>query len=305
MDKRNLLNQYYKVRRAIDTYFTSEEYEFKKKRFIFKNKLKDFNRRNPCIFVLSTGRVGSQTLAALLKIPPNIISLHEPNPSLYALSRYSYQNEIAKDNQIFNQIVYDMRADKVERCLKYGVGYVETSPQSTFLAPYLSQLVPDLKFIHLIRNPVSVICSGMRRGWYAGNPYDKYRITPRVNTNYYSEWKKFSQFQKNVWLWAETNRWVFEYSKETKNELLCMEAEDIFAKKEQSLKDLYNFCGSSVPPMNKINRILSKKLNSQLTGDFPGIEGWSVKQIRQFKSITSDLLLDTPYIEKLQKIERV
>lgn len=46
--------------------------------------------KTPCVFVLSTGRVGSKTLSALIGPAANVFAYHEPEPNLYGLSKLAY-----------------------------------------------------------------------------------------------------------------------------------------------------------------------------------------------------------------------
>jgi len=155
------------------------------------------------VWCLSTGRVGSQTIAALGGLGSNINANHEPKPLLYGLSRLGYElggNE--SSSAVFQEAI---RTTRVDQYTKNGV-YLETSPQVTFLIEHISSLLPESRFIHIVRSPSSVIRSGMRRDWYSGNTNDLWRIRPK-SAEEQKDWESYSVFQKNVWLWAETNRW--------------------------------------------------------------------------------------------------
>ena len=41
--------------------------------------------------------------------------------------------------------------------------YLEASPQATFPTPLLAEIFPKANFVHLVRNPPSVIRSAIRR----------------------------------------------------------------------------------------------------------------------------------------------
>ena len=172
--------------------------------------LSKFSRQNPCVFVLSTGRVGSKTLASLLSQSDNLLTFHEPKPKLFSLSccAYKYRHILnLKDTivcDIFKTSFLTARDNLLSRAVYLSRGYVETSPQGTFLAPIIHQLIPNSKFIHLIRDPKDVIRSGMRRGWYQGHAYDFCRIQPSLKVDK-EKWETYNAFQKNSWLWVETN----------------------------------------------------------------------------------------------------
>jgi len=67
---------------------------------------------HPAIFTLSTGRAGTQTLAALLALSTNLLAFHEPAPKLYGLGQLAYlhgDEEIAR--QILLEAVHSAREE--------------------------------------------------------------------------------------------------------------------------------------------------------------------------------------------------
>ncbi len=116
--------------------------------------LERFDDSHPCVFVLSTGRVGTLTLAALLRAAPGMMALHEPSPRLYELSCLAYRASPSPETALILSAAFkSIRNDTLDLALKLRRGYVETSPQVTFLAPYILDAVPEAKFIHLARPP--------------------------------------------------------------------------------------------------------------------------------------------------------
>src|SRR5262245_11018067 len=89
----------------------------------------------PLFWCLSTGRVGSQTLAALGALATGVRSVHEPTPLLYGLSRIAYE---AGDSALENAaLVEAVRASRIDSLKQLTCHYIETSPQTTFLGPVL------------------------------------------------------------------------------------------------------------------------------------------------------------------------
>jgi len=253
--------------------------------------LQEFNNQFPCIFVLSTGRVGTETLDALLGLSEHIFSYHEPAPTLYKLSKLSYQyaNEPLAQ-EILQQAFLTSRIDLLKHSLKCQRGYVETSPQVTFLAPIILEAIPNARFIHLTRNPYSVVRSGMRRNWFNGHPNDETRIIPNPSSHHAIQWKGYTPFQKNAWLWSETNRWILEFSsKIPSKDILMLHSEDVFSMKQDTMKKLYNFVGTSLPATYKIKKVIQKKMNVQKTGEFPGSKLWSPEQKVELMNLTSEI----------------
>lgn len=258
-----------------------------------REQIRSFNGKHPCVFVLSTGRVGTQTLSALLSMSENMLSYHEPTPILYSLSRLAYEYNIYNDDcikKIFSSAFMTSRKELLDYSLSCGKGYVETSPQSTFLCPIINELISEVRFIHMVRDPRKVVISGMRRGWYAGHVADNTRIAPRPGSEAHGQWEQWNAFQKNIWLWAETNRWISKFTKELASEQkLIVYSEDIFAAKKESLERLFYFIHSPMPSEKKIRKVLNKKLNAQKSGSFMAVPDWNDSMYADLITIAGDV----------------
>ena len=262
-----------------------------------RKPLKTFDDQHPCVFVLSTGRTGTETIAALFTLAKNVISLHEPSPSLYEMSRLAYEySGDAAALKLLSVSFQSLRGELLNTSLSYGLGYVESSPQVTFLAPAILERYPMARFIHLVRDPRDVVRSGMRRKWYDGHPSDGSRIVPVHNPRDVQKWNEYSPFQKNLWLWTETNRWILEFtSRLPRGTVLRVRSEDVFCGNEEAMRELFHFIGSSLPPKQKISRLLNKKLNAQTSGQFPASKLWSDEQKKDLLRIAGDTALDLGY----------
>jgi len=250
-------------------------------------KLSSFDDQHPCVFVLSTGRTGTETMAALFSLASNVVSLHEPSPKLYGISKIAYENFADSSAQRMLAEVFSLlRCELLDMSLNYGLGYVETSPQVTFLAPAILANYPTARFIHLVRDPRDVVRSGMRRKWFSGHPGDKSRISPSSNSQVALRWEKYNSFQKNVWLWSETNRWISQFltTLSPQNKLL-VRAEDIFSGNLAGVHTLYNFIGTTAPSEKKITHLLHKKLNAQTSGTFPVSSEWTDEMQQDLREI--------------------
>ncbi|MCC7117870.1 MAG: sulfotransferase [Anaerolineales bacterium] len=256
-----------------------------------QERLREFAENHPCVFVLSTGRVGTETLDALFGLSSNVFSYHEPAPLLYQLSRLSYQYAEDKTaREILKHSFLTSRIDLLSYSLNCHRGYIETSPQVTFLAPIILESLSGARFIHLIRSPHAVIRSGMRRNWFNGHPGDETRILPNSDSPAAAQWAGYTPFQKNAWLWSETNRWILEFiSKLPPAQALTIHAEDIFSMQPETIETMYQFIGSSLPARRKIEKILQKKMNRQNKGEFPEAHLWSTQQKTELAKLASDV----------------
>lgn len=250
--------------------------------------LANFDVDRPCIFVLSTGRVGTETLAQLYGLSKKVYTHHEPPPNLDVLSKLVYENiEIdEKFDAILCEAFRVSREVLMQASLRANRGYIETSHYTSFLAPAIKQLLPQAYFLYVYRHPYDFVISTMKRKWYDGNENDKGRITPRVDSPHYAKWQNYSVFQKNVWLWAATNQWILDFVEEIPDQQkLSVAAEDIFAADEKILRNLFEFSELPVPSNQQLTNILKKKLNSQKTGEFPTPKDWSQEMLAQFQKI--------------------
>jgi hypothetical protein len=259
--------------------------------------LTQFDETHPCVFVLSTGRVGSQTLAALCSLAPNVLAYHEPKPYLYKLSRCAYDLHEDKTAKIaLKEAFLSMRQDLIQRALFYNRGYVETSPQVTFLAPVILEAIPNVSFIHLVRDPHDVVRSGMRRKWYESHAADINRISPSSDNPYQKDWANMSAFRKNVWLWAETNRWILDFTANLPEEqTILVHSESIFNANKKTLEKIFYLLNSPLPSQKKIKKILGKTLNVQKEGHFPKASEWSDDLKIELNSIAGDILKPLGY----------
>jgi len=263
-----------------------------RRKFTNTQPLTRFDESHPCVFVLSTGRVGTQTLAALCSLAPNVFAYHEPQPLLYRLSRCAYDwHEDTTAKIVLKDAFLSMRQDLIQRSLSYKRGYVETSPQVTFLAPAILEAIPDVRFIHLVRDPHDVVRSGMRRKWYEGHAADINRITPRSDNPYQKDWANMSAFRKNVWLWTETNRWILNFTtKIPKEQTILIHSEDIFNGNIQALDNIFHLLNSPLPSQKRIKKIIGKTLNAQKEGYFPKASKWSDDLQMELNTIACDIL---------------
>lgn len=258
-----------------------------------KRPAQQFNDRRPCVFVLSTGRVGSETLSALLGLAKNVYVYHEPRPELFSLSKLAYElsGEYPANSSLaaaLQEGFMTARRQILTDALYCDRGYVETGPQATFLAPLMLKAIPDIRFIHLIRDPRKVVISAMRRGWYGGHAYDVSRIVPRTDSPFHSAWDAMDTYQKNLWLWAETNRWILDYSKSlTAKQYLLVHAEDIFNANIGVIDNLFNFIETTAPTAYRISRVLGRKLNAQTQGVFKLPADWLAGADAQLSAFVS------------------
>jgi hypothetical protein len=242
-----------------------------------------------CCFVLSTGRCGTDLLTRILEKHPMLEAQHQPKPELIYLSKIAYL-EVNQNKENWRAAALHARYDLLEDCFMRGIIYVETNNRITFYAPYLAELFPRSRFIHLIRDPRDFVRSGLRRGYYTGVKTDIGRIVPRVDSPVADKWLTISQISKIAWLWNETNAFIENFKDEISNErVMTVFAEDLFTNVSVS-ESIYNFIGITPPSRQWLAKRISKPTNIQKIGDISSYIKWTEiekNQLREWSSLAS------------------
>lgn len=168
------------------------------------------------VFVVSTGRSGSQMIAHALRAHPRICALHEPPPHLYVESLAKWRGT-SRAHRVLLRVAMK-RTPLITQVIENGYAYVESSLYCAHLIPELRRLF-GAKFVHLHRDVGSFVESGLKRGWYApaerggpgvrlravlrrrlmidvGNPGIDHRLEAPAD---------LSRPQKIAWLWCQIN----------------------------------------------------------------------------------------------------
>ncbi len=214
----------------------------------------------PC-FVLSTGRCGTQLLTKLLNLHKQIIAYHKPQPELIFYSKKAYLNYSSKHNELA-WVIDAARYELIKDAFLLDKQYVETNNRITFFAYQLAEIYPDSKFIHLVREPIAFVRSGISRNWYSGrHPHDEGRICPSQTENI--NWDDYSNVQKIAWLWNETNTFIESFKRNLREErCLTVFSEELFQKPRVS-NSILTFLGLDTIPNKKILSNLKKPINKQ------------------------------------------
>ena len=168
--------------------------------------------------------------------------------------------------------------------------YAETSNRLTYFADALAELMPRSVFIHLHRHPGDVVRSGMRRGYYVSNEWDRWRITPRPTDPFAEEWDRWDSFSRTCWYWRAVN----EVALQTSAALGSQRAYDLpssvlFQANLPELAKLFNWIGADVPADDAVQGVLSVRHNEQSSGKFPAWRDWSGVQKAELRRIAGDV----------------
>lgn len=216
----------------------------------------------PPLFVLSTGRCGTKTLAALLRLTPAVNAFHEPLPDLYRLSRRVYHSS-APDMELLAEALRLARSNLWQATNLAGKRYVETASYGTFLMPAILRLIPRARFLHLTRAPDSFVLSAVRTGFYSGQSVVHTLISPLVGTLPAADWESRDPFAKCTWYWQEVNAFASDFIRSLPpDQGLHLRCEDVFRADPEALRQLYALVDSEPPSRRRIERVLGQQLNA-------------------------------------------
>jgi hypothetical protein len=228
------------------------------------------------MFVLSTGRTGTATLAELFDHVPDAVAYHEPPPELLR-ERTEARYEIGEQPDRYWEIFARARGHRLLEAHEAGQTYVETSPRLTFFAPVLHEHMPHARFLYVHREPWDIVRSGMRRAWYSGHPNDPVRLRPGPDEPLAETWDSLSAFEKNCWYWAACNRFILDFGDRVGwDRILKIEATDLFSG--AALGPIFSFLGVEPPQEQALKRELKARHNAQQSAHFPEVDEWSDAQ---------------------------
>jgi serine acetyltransferase len=169
-------------------------------------------------WVVGTGRCGTQTIADVLDMHPEVCARHEPKVGLVPLL-WQYAAGEVSILQLTNyiHILYS--------CLSLGgVGagcYVESDHRLAGIVDLLGEYFPKSRFVWLVRHPRQVVSSTYGRGWFSvvedrhrrcvgnvvrENIWSYYRPDPvRWGVLPKEVWQSMTAFEKNCWFYAYWN----------------------------------------------------------------------------------------------------
>lgn len=250
-----------------------------------------------CVFVLSTGRTGTETLQHLLALSPQIDAYHEPRPQLM-IHRKHARWEIGRAPDKYIRVIQRTRGPKLYRSKARGLWYAETSARMTFFAPLLAHLLPNAKFLFIHRHPGEVVRSGMRRGWYENHPADFARIEPVPGEEAFKAWPSWTSFQKICWYWDAYNRFSLDARRRIGEErMLTLKADGLFDG--SAVPAIFAHLGLDVPPADAVEAILSQRRNAQKAASFLLFEDWTPTMYEDLRRIAGDTMEQLGYSTEL------
>ncbi len=226
-----------------------------------------------CLFTLSTGRTGTQTLCELLNLSPDVLALHEPEPRPYEAFRSAYAR-VWHEPSGYRKLFEKARRGYLAWAAWRGKVYAEGTAVK-YLAPVIADVVPGAKFLHLYRHPAEVVRSAMRRGWFDHHPLDAYRPRPVAKDPAYEAWAGWDPFARNCWMWRADNEFFLRLKRfVAEDRFLSLAFEDFVEPATGAYRHIFEFLGVACPAPDVVWKVLAVRYNEQTSGSFPQPGDW-------------------------------
>lgn len=212
------------------------------------------------VFVLSPGRSGSLLLTRILELDRQLLPVHEPLPELGWHNTWAllHPEDVGRAADYFDGARYEFIRD----AHLVGRRYIETNNRCTFFARAIVKLYPRARFIHLLRNPVSFVRSGLPRGWYTGKTlYDASRPVGSGD-----EWDRMDRTEKIAWLWQVTHEYVDDFKSDHPGRVHTVIAEQLFSDGSE-VDPIFRFLGCPVPDAKALRRVTRNRVNPNTKGN--------------------------------------
>ncbi len=181
------------------------------------------------IFMATTGRSGSKSLARVFEAADNAVTYHEPYPIMFNhFPDLGYIPEGEERREYFRKLFYTKKCINIKRNAIGHRYYVETNHQfiKNFADLAIEYFKDKIRIIHVFRNPVSVASSFFSiesipdttpRGIvYAIDPKNENNFV-KMDDLLYQDGEFKDPFYKCLWYWYELHTRVKKYKEKYPN----------------------------------------------------------------------------------------
>lgn len=166
-------------------------------------------------FVVGTGRSGSMTIARILNQHSQIACCHEATLCLIRLSS-EYAHGRKSQEQVSEELIKMFHKTNIYPEQGY---YGESNQKLSNLIEPITDILPEAKFVWLIRRADTCVSSMYSRGWFSAQPKHRtykldiggehwfhFRLNGAESKVFTEEqWQDMSRFEKCCWYWSHWN----------------------------------------------------------------------------------------------------
>ena len=272
-------------------------------------------------FGAGAGRCGTMSLANLLNSEAAAVCLHEGKfrhgeaPGEQVLPYLTLQNGQAyahptKADDLFQRFRGSVKAVAASRSRPH-FGDVAYN-----YAPFLgsiSKVIPDARIFVVFRNGLDFVQSATTVrgpdetpvGWSPRakplTPVEQFvdlgRWRPRPESPWAEAWDGWDHFERNAWLWAETNRVMLDAIQKIGEARVCIiRFEEFFGSVETQYPRLRDFLGFTAPISDTTRALMAgRPINHRRERPLPPPSEWPGPMLERFESIAGDVMRRLDY----------
>lgn len=263
------------------------------------------------ILIVSTGRTGTIFLSRLFAdLYPDSASYHERGNSrlIQILTNLHFSHLFPVQGLKLSWKI--LKGSEIETCEKNY--HIDANNFLYGLASLAPELYPNLKVLHIIRDPRTYVTSQLnfsrqKRTSFIGNYFIPFWQPNPFLVGEIPVYKSFgfTRFQKYCWVWDFKNR-VMSQLEHSNTPYLCVKFEDLFesTNSETEFNKITEFLGLS--KAENINQRFREPANSSKPTFFPNWEDWNPKQAKQLHELCGNQMKkygygnESTWLEKIQ-----
>ncbi|MBI5965959.1 MAG: sulfotransferase domain-containing protein [Chloroflexi bacterium] len=263
------------------------------------------------ILIISTGRTGTIFFSRLFAdLYPVSASYHERGASrpIQILTNLHFSHLFPKSGL---KLAWKMlKGEEVETCEKRF--HIDANCFLYGLAPLAPELYPNLKVIHIVRDPRAYVTSHLNFSRQKWTSFIANYFVPFWQPNPFLvgeiPWSKaigFTRFEKYCWIWDFKNH-VMEGLENSTTPYLRVRFEDLFNTNnpEALFSTITDFMG--LPRITGIRNRFREPANTSAKTDFPEWQQWTSRQAVQLQSLCGARMAkygyggETDWLEKIK-----
>jgi hypothetical protein len=241
------------------------------------------------ILIISTGRTGTIFFSRLFAdlYPADVASYHERGASrpIQILTNMHFARLLPKSG--LKAAWKILKGNEIKTCAKPF--HIDANCFLYGLAPLAPELYPNLKVIHIVRDPRAYVTSHLNFSRQKRTSFIANYLTPFWQPNPFlmgeiplHKMASFTRFEKYCWIWDFKNR-IMEALENTATPYLRVRFEDLFNTHdpESVFRTITDFIG--LPQAKNIRDRFREPANTSSKADFPEWPYWTPQQAVQLQ----------------------
>ena len=264
------------------------------------------------ILIISTGRTGTIFFSRLFAdLYPDSASYHERGTSrpIQILTNLHFSHLFPKSG--LKAAWKLLKGGEIESCEKKF--HIDANCFLYGLAPLAPELYPNLKVVHIVRDPRTYVTSHLNFARQKGTSFIANYFVPFWQPNPFlvgelptSKIIGLTRFEKYCWIWNFKNR-VMEQLEHSETPYMRVRFEDLFNtdNPEDLFSKITDFIG--MPRATEIRDRFREPANTSAKTDFPEWSEWTPQQAMQLQSFCGERMIKYSYgaeAEWLKKIKQ-